>query len=262
MRLIFVRHYKTLNNANQKIMGWGDAPRVKEWESDLAFVDKRLRESGVRIDVVYSSFLERARQTAMYHARRRGMHIIHDVPALNEVNYGSLYGKRKRWVAEHFPKYKTDPDFVHPEGESFRQMQHRSVNFLLSLEKKHRDQTVLVVVHAGVIRGGICHFLGLDFADHLKQKVSHRYIGEFRVENGVCCYYDELGKPSGFVKTGAVRVPFEAPRKGAQAAAQGPVPVERLPGELSGETTHRGRSGLSRPAVLGAGRGTFLKGQD
>lgn len=262
MRLIFVRHYKTLNNASHKIMGWGDAPRVKEWESDLAFVDKQLRESGVPIDVVYSSFLERARQTAMYYARRRGMHIIHDEPALNEVNYGSLYGKRKRWVAEHFPKYKTDPDFVHPEGESFRQMQHRSVNFLLSLEKKHRDQTVLVVVHAGVIRGVICHFLGLDLADHLKQKVSHRYIGEFRVANGVCHYYDEWGKTSGFVKTGAVQVPYTVCRGSVRTAAHGPSAGERLPDEISGETAHRSRTELLRPAVLGAGRGSFLKGQE
>ncbi len=262
MRLIFVRHYKTLNNASHKIMGWGDAPRVKEWEGDLSFVDKRLRESGVHVDVVYSSFLERARQTAMYYARSRDMRIIHDVPALNEVNYGSLYGKRKRWVAEHFPQYKVDPDFVHPDGESFSQMQQRSVDFLLSLEKKHRDKTVLVVVHAGVIRGVVCHFLGLDFAAHLKQKVSHRYIGEFRIEDGVCNYYNELGKPSGFAKNGAIKVPFTVSRGRVRAAVREPVAAGRVPGELSRETTHRGGSKLSRPSVLGAGRRTFLKGQE
>ncbi len=262
MRLIFVRHYKTLNNASQKIMGWGDAPRVKEWEGDLSFVDKRLHESGVHVDVVYSSFLERARQTAMYYARSRDMRVIHDVSALNEVNYGSLYGKRKRWVAEHFPQYKVDPDFVHPDGESFSQMQRRSVDFLLSLENKHRDQTVLVVVHAGVIRGAVCHFLGLDFARHLKQKVSHRYIGEFRIEDGVCHYYDELGKPSSFAKSGAIKVPFTVPRGRVRGAAREPVAAGRMSGELSRDPTRRGPSKLLQPSVVGAGRRTFLKGQE
>ena len=87
MRAIVVRHYKTLINASDRIMGWGDAPRVKDWEQDLAWVSQRLRELEVPIDSVYSSALERARQTAMYYAKQRGIWLIHDAAALNEVNY-------------------------------------------------------------------------------------------------------------------------------------------------------------------------------
>ena len=244
-------------------MGWGDAPRVKEWEPDLAFVDERLRGSGVDIDAVYSSFLERARQTAMYYARRRGIAVIHDMSALNEVNYGSLYGKPKMWVAENFPLYKSDPDFVHPGGESFRQMQQRSVDFLLSLEKKHRNETVLVVVHAGVIRGAISHFLNLSFADHLKQKISPRYIGEFRIANGVCHYYDEWGKLSGFVKAGAIKVPCVLPyASGRNALTQGSSLGEPLAKTLSGVRPGGRGSDLQHATVFGTGRGSFLKGRD
>lgn len=210
MRVIVVRHYKTLINASDLIMGWGDAPRVQDWEEDLAYVDRRLQHRRVRIDAVYSSYLERARQTAMYYAKRRGIPLIHDSPALNEVNYGSLYKKPKKWVAQNFPQYKTDPDFVYPEGESFRQMQKRSVNFLRSLAQRHADQTLLVVVHAGVIRGLVCDFLGLDYAPNLKRKISHRYIGEFDFSGGACIGYDELGCPSGFVKQGILDLPVDS----------------------------------------------------
>ena len=208
MKAIVVRHYKTLLNASDRILGWGDAPRVDGWRSDVNFVERRLREESIDFDAIYSSALERARQTAMYYARRNRMYIVHDSDQLNEVNYGLLYGKSKKWVAKHIPEHKKDPDFVYPEGESFRQMQKRSVDFLISLTQTCPEQTLLLVVHAGVIRGLVSHFLGLDYAENLKRKISHRYIGQLEFEAGECKRYDELGQKSGFVRSGAVKLPF------------------------------------------------------
>ena len=208
MRAIITRHYKTLINAAEEILGWGDSPRDSGWKADVEYVNAQLKKRGIVFDAVYSSDLERARQTALFHAECFGIDTIHDTPALNEVNYGKLYKKKKKWVAEHYPQYKKDPDFVYPEGESFRQMQQRSVDFLISLAKTNAQQTVLIVAHAGVIRGLVCHFLGLNYADHLKHKISHRYIGDFQFAGEFCMRYDELGKPSGFVRDGIIKVPF------------------------------------------------------
>ena len=211
MRAIITRHYKTIINASDQILGWGDSPRDKGWQADVEFVSARFREQEINFDAVYSSDLERSRQTAMFHARLLGIHIIHDTKALNEVNYGKLYKKKKKWVAEHYPLHKIDPDFVYPKGESFRQMQQRSVSYLSSLAESHPHQTVLIVVHAGVIRGLVSYFLGLEYADSLKHKVSHRYIGDFLFEGDNCVRYDELGKPSGFVSDGVIKTPFICP---------------------------------------------------
>ena len=207
MRAIIVRHYKTLLNAAGQIIGWGDAPRVKGWQRDLSFVNEQLRERGIRPELIYSSDLERARQTAMFYARSHGIHIVNDSALLNEVNYGSLYKKSKKWVSRNIPQHKVDPDFVYPDGESFRQMQTRSVVFLSSLAGLYPDKTILLVVHAGVIRGFVSHFLGLDYASQLKRKISHRYIGEFAFNGNACVSYDELGKYSGFVRDGIVEIP-------------------------------------------------------
>jgi len=208
MRAIVVRHYKTLLNASDRILGWGDAPRVDGWRADVNYVDGRLREESIHFDAIYSSGLERARQTAMYYARRNRIYIVNDSHQLNEINYGLLYGKSKKWVAKHIPEHKKDPDYVYPEGESFRQMQQRSVSFLVSLTQSRPGQTLLFVVHAGVIRGLVSHFLGLDYAENLKRKISHRYIGQLEFEGGACKRYDELGQKSGFVQSGAVKLPF------------------------------------------------------
>jgi broad specificity phosphatase PhoE len=229
MRAIITRHYKTLINASEQILGWGDSPRDKGWEADVEFVSERLQERGISFDAVHSSDLERSRQTAMFHARLLGIHIIHDTPALNEVNYGKLYKKKKKWVAEHYPRHKKDPDLVYPEGESFRQMQQRSVSYLSSLARKHPQQTVLIVVHAGVIRGLVSHFLGLNYADNLKHKISHRYIGDFRFDGKNCVSYDELGKPSGFVSDGVIEIPFSCPVKEDSVTSEELQPAPEFP---------------------------------
>lgn len=212
MRVILIRHYKTLINAADEIMGWGDSPRAEDWEPDLAYVNEILNNKKIKYSHVYTSDLERSRQTGHYFANLRGLDKIHDSPQLNEVNYGVLYRKSKKWVKHNIPEYKTDPDYVFEGGESFRQMQQRSIEFFLSLYSKHRNQTVLIVAHAGVIRGLVCHFLGLDYTSNLKQKITHRYIGEFTFLECDCLKYDELGKHSGFVENGVVKLPYICPK--------------------------------------------------
>ena len=212
MRAIIVRHYKTLLNASDRILGWGDAPRVEGWRADVEYVARRLQEESLHFDAIYSSGLERARQTAMFYARFNGIHVVHDSDELNEVNYGVLYGKSKKWVTKNIPEHKKDPEYVYPEGESFRQMQQRSVRFLDSLTQLYPGQTLLFVVHAGVIRGLISHFLGLDYAENLKRKITHRYIGQLDFDGVECTRYDELGQKSGFVRSGVVKLPGRGSR--------------------------------------------------
>lgn len=116
MRAILLRHYKTLTNVNGQIMGWGNSPPAKDWEPDLRYVDQRLRGLGLEFDAVYTSRLERSMQTGQYFAQARDIDEIRDMAEFNEVNYGALYKKSKKWVEAHIPQYKTDPDFVFPGG--------------------------------------------------------------------------------------------------------------------------------------------------
>ena len=207
MRAIVVRHYRTLCNATDRIMGWADSPIADDGYSGIEYVAHRLQELDIEIDAVYSSTLERSRNSARYFADRFGLDRVHDCAELSEVNYGQLSHRSKKWVARHVPEYKRDPDFVFPQGESFRRMQRRSVEFCYRLAETHADQTLLMVLHAGVIRGLVSDILGLDYAQQLRRKVSHQYIGEFLFEGRRCRRYDELGKESGFVTDGVVKLP-------------------------------------------------------
>jgi broad specificity phosphatase PhoE len=240
MRILLIRHYRTVNNETRRIMGWGDAPRAENWEEDLLAVDAVLREKAPRIDALYSSALGRARETMRYFADRRGCSSAQVSPGLNEVNYGELFQRPKQWVAEKYPEYKTDADFVFPGGESFRQMQGRSVDFVLSLQHNHAGENLLLVAHAGVIRGLVCHFLGLDLTANLTRKISHRYIGDFVIDRDACVFYDEIGKPSGFVKDGVIEVPC-----GSRPAASPPLAAEAMAAFPKRDSSHQALS----PAV-------------
>jgi broad specificity phosphatase PhoE len=208
MRAIVVRHYKTTSNESEQILGWGDAPPAESWQDDLNKVDEILIGSHITIHHIYTSTLLRAINTGKFYADSFGIKNIESSPAFREVNYGTLYNKSKKWVENNIPKHKKDPDFVYPDGESFTQMQERSVAYMESLAVKHPDETLLIVVHAGVIRGFISHCLELDYASNLKRRIGHQYIGDFTLEGNNCVRYNELGRPSGFVKDGMIKVPI------------------------------------------------------
>ncbi len=236
MRALIVRHYKTEFNATGAILGWGDAPRFKDWRADVDYVNNRLGKNKIRFDAVYSSDLERSRQTALFHAEALGAPNIYHNSAINEVNYGALFKKKKKWVTDNYPLHKMDPDFVYPEGESFRQMQERSTDFIASLIQKYPQETLLIVVHAGVIRGLVCHYLELDYAENLKRKISHRYIGDFQFEGDRCVGYNELGRNSGFLSDEAIEVPWSRPAtilefnpEATPPAAELPLPSSKTP---------------------------------
>jgi len=212
MKLYVVRHYKTLNNAESRIMGWGDSPPVDEWELDLLAVSQNLQEADIRFSHIYTSKLKRAQATGDFYAQRHQVKKVYSDAAINEVDYGTLFRKSKKWVAENVPEYKTDPGFVFPKGESFSQMRKRSVRFVQKLVTEHPKGNILIVAHAGVIRSLICHFLSLRYAPNLKRHISHRYIGEFEFQGKIFRKYNELGSYSDFVQKKIVDTPVKIKR--------------------------------------------------
>ena len=58
-------------------------------------------------------------------------------------------------------------------------MQRRSTEFCYRLADTYAEQTLLMVFHAGVIRGLVSRILALDYAPQLRRKISLQYIGEF-----------------------------------------------------------------------------------
>lgn len=115
-----------------------------------------------RVAAVYTSPLERARETASPIAR--ACHLALRVErGLAEVDIGEWTGlaiarasKKPEWVAvQHHPS-----GFRFPGGESFPEMQTRITSALASLVERHRGRTVVTVSHADPIKAAVAHALG------------------------------------------------------------------------------------------------------
>ena len=224
MRVLLTRHFRTRANADGRILGWSDSEACDDARADIDFVESRLHEQNITVDEIFSSDLRRSVRTAKIHAGHLGLTQVTRSPAFNEINYGRLQTLEKSEVPRLYPQHKKDPDFVYPDGESFRQMQERSVAYLNSLVPTHADKTILIVAHAGVIRGLVSHLLNLDFGDQLRQAIPFRYIGDFQMDQGICVNYAEHGELSGFVVNGVVELSGIDARSGSLGVmATGPV---------------------------------------
>ena len=188
-------------------MGWSDAPPEDDFAEDLYYVEGQLLISKYDFNAVWSSKLERANRTAKFFAKLNKINNHIKTDELNEIDYGLLTNKSKKWAEKHFPKHKMDPDFVYPKGESFRKMQKRCVKFIDKQISGSNFECGLVVVHAGVIRGLICHYLNLPYSENLKRKIGHRYIGVMDFNKKGQVKYDEMGEFSEFVTDGTLTLP-------------------------------------------------------
>jgi probable phosphomutase (TIGR03848 family) len=117
---------------------------------------------GHRIAAVYSSPLERTRETAAPIAQAVGCDVQVD-DGLLELDIGDWTGlelkaasKRPEWATiQRYPS-----GFTFPGGESFVAMQARIVACLERLRAAHPGETLVVVSHADPIRAAVAHAMG------------------------------------------------------------------------------------------------------
>jgi probable phosphoglycerate mutase len=115
-----------------------------------------------KVDAVYASPLERARETAAPIGKALGHKVAID-KGLLECDFGDWTGgllkdlmKKPEWeTVQKFPS-----GFRFPNGESFPEMQTRIVSALDRLCEKHRGGVVVAVSHADPIKAAVAQAMG------------------------------------------------------------------------------------------------------
>lgn len=115
-----------------------------------------------RLAAVYSSPLERARETAAPLARARHL-AVRIERGLLECDFGEWTGGKLAALAKK-PEWQTiqryPSGFRFPGGESFTEMQTRITDTLARLVERHRGKTIVAVSHADPIKVAVAHALG------------------------------------------------------------------------------------------------------
>ena len=162
-KVLLVRHGRTDWNDVNRFQGRSDIPLNEEGLLQATKLAKRLESWPV--DVVYTSPMSRARQTAEAIASQHGKEPV-VLEGLTEVCFGSWEGQHLRSIREtnhdRLQKWLKDPFFSMPEGaetwDAIRARVERVVDVLFRTDY----QRVVMVSHGGTMRALYVVLLGLD----------------------------------------------------------------------------------------------------
>jgi probable phosphoglycerate mutase len=184
-RILLIRHGETAWNAERRLQGHLDIPLNGEGERQAGLLAAALASEP--IDLIVSSDLARARQTAQAVAGVRGMTVGVD-PALRERGYGGFEGLLYAEIEARFPRefaawQARDVDGTLPPGrnvgESFRQFYARATGAILAQGRAHPGKTLALVAHGGVLECAYRLALGLPLDTPRDFKVYNASINRF-----------------------------------------------------------------------------------
>jgi broad specificity phosphatase PhoE len=184
--LLLVRHGETDWNRDGRWQGGSDTSLNELGREQARLLADQLDGS---IDVVYSSDLARARETADIVAAKLGLEVRVD-PRLRERGFGSWEGltmpeieerfadSHRRWLAGEGPGAE--------DAETFEDFSTRVNDFLADVLRLHPDEDVLVISHGGSIRVIHAQAAGLDYVrDHrLIPGVANCAVARYEARNG------------------------------------------------------------------------------
>ena len=159
--VLLVRHGQTPTTG--KVLP-GRAPGLHLADEGRAQADIAAERIGAlkRVDAIYSSPLERAKETAAPIAKARGLRTRID-RGLFECDFGEWTGselKKLMKMPEWGTVQRAPSTFRFPGGESFTEMQTRMVTTLDKLRLAHPGGTIVCVSHADTIKAAVAHALG------------------------------------------------------------------------------------------------------
>lgn len=156
-----LRHGETIYQAKKRKINypWPESVPIKltkKGERQIKKLAKLLKNpagkpsasygAGKKIDLIYSSDIFRACQTAEIVVQELGTKINFD-KRLRDINLGVYHGRPKKEFYQDFPEPKARFSKEPKKGESWNDVKKRMVNFLKDVEKKQKGKIILIVSH-------------------------------------------------------------------------------------------------------------------
>lgn len=157
MEILLIRHGETAWNRERRMQGHIDIPLNDEGVRQARALGVALARE--RPDTIYSSDLQRARDTAQAVADIHGMP-VHLTDALRERCYGAFEGMTYQEIGERYPEemrlWKArDLHARFPAGERDAETLHefhlRCVATITGIVRSHDGGKLLIVAHGGVL---------------------------------------------------------------------------------------------------------------
>ncbi len=160
---ILMRHGETHWNREGRVMGRNPVELSENGRAQVQAATLLARS--LQPDLIVTSPLIRARQTAEIVASAIGGIEITEDPAIAEVSYGRWEGMTYKELVNdpHYAVYRESPvNYPTPGGETIPDVQARGVAAVHRAIEAHPGCRILFVSHGDIIRTVLCYFLGLD----------------------------------------------------------------------------------------------------
>ncbi len=144
MTYAFIRHGQTDWNLHGRIQGSSDIPLNDTGRAQAHAAAARLAEE--RCEVIVSSPLQRARETAQIIATDLGLELGPAYPDLVERDYGEVEGLDDAECRRRYPERN------YPGAESFTAVTERGRRALDAIAAEYGDREVIIVSHGSIIR--------------------------------------------------------------------------------------------------------------
>ena len=154
-RVYSIRHGETAWNAQGRWQGHAPVPLNDTGLSQAQQLARWLAQSNERIDVIYSSDLKRAMQTAGAVGDALGLPVLPEL-RLREVDLGEWQGlnsvEAEAWDTERYAAFKADwYNVPTPGGESRYALKARVRAAFDELTARHAEQHLALVTHGGTL---------------------------------------------------------------------------------------------------------------
>ena len=176
--LLLVRHGETDWNRDRRFQGHADPPLNDKGREQANALAQELAAEG--IELVYTSDLARARETAEIVGARLGANVLL-LRELREIDVGEWQGLTWPEIERRYPEgVRSWHERCHgwESGETYDELGERVVAALRCIAAEHPEQRVLVVGHGGTIRATRAFIEGVSVVESRSRR---RPIGNCEV---------------------------------------------------------------------------------
>jgi phosphoserine phosphatase len=169
MQIVLLRHGATDWNLQGRCQGSSDRRLTEVGLRQAEQISTQL--SNETIHAVYSSSLERARQTAQLVSRPHNLPVMIE-DDVRELDHGELEGLTFNEIKEKYSEFltvwRTAPAEIRvPGGERLADVAQRAWDALTRIAERHQEEhTVVVVSHNFPILGVVCRVTGIDLNNY------------------------------------------------------------------------------------------------
>lgn len=166
--LCFVRHGQTEWNLEERMQGHLNSNLTATGIQQTLHLAKKLPNMG--LTHCYTSDSQRTQQTALLLTSELNLPIKTD-SRLREINMGPWEGKNKKEIQssyyESWNNFWNSPHLYQSNGsgETFEELQHRSVRVLDAMINQHQGETILIVSHRITIKVMLAYLLNQPLAE-------------------------------------------------------------------------------------------------